>query len=229
MNNRGAMLRVTCRQQNYVLSRYESAKSAKKLICLPAGNALKILSFTLVLFVSILFSGTSFADDKSANKKVRLHIGFEHWYSDSFRTPEEPARHLGFGLNYRLPVSWIDYILRYEWAKIKADPSQPDYSEFNDKHIDFITTGFSLVKDFAVGSQSVTLSAMPIGLLWVRVNGHHETLGTSLGYTVDWLFDGRTGIFLDTRYLNYHPERSDGSKMDRQRDVSVIVGVVTRL
>ncbi|OGW35382.1 MAG: hypothetical protein A2010_03140 [Nitrospirae bacterium GWD2_57_9] len=68
-----------------------------------------------------------------------------------------------------------------------------------------------------------------MGLLWVKVNGHHEVIGQSTGFTVDWLFDGRTGMFLDTRYKSYQLERLDGSKMDKQSDVSVAVGVVTRL
>ena len=180
------------------------------------------------LFLSICSSGTTFADDNIPDRKMRLHVGFEHWYSDSFRSADQ-GKNFSFGVNYRLPLRWTEVTMRYEWATIKEDPAQKDFAEFNGKHIDFFTTGLSLVKDFNVDSQTVTLSAMPIGLLWVKVNGRGETAGTSLGYNIDWLFDGRTGIFLDTRYLHYRLLRSDGSKTDRQNDVSVVVGVVTRL
>lgn len=183
------------------------------------------------LFLSIGLSATAFAEDNIPDRKMRLRIGLEHWYSDSFRTAGVGFKDDSFslGINYPLPISWIEFLLRYEYATIKADPAQSDFSEFNDKRIDFVTTGFALTKILNSGSQTVALSAMPMGLLWVKVNGHGESSGTSSGFTIDWLFDGRTGMYLDTRYKRYQLRRLDGSWMDTQNDVSIGVGVVTRL
>ncbi len=183
------------------------------------------------LFLSIGLSGTTFAEDNIQDRKMRLRMGFDHWYSDSFGTADTGlnANSFSLGMNYQLPISWIEFLLRYDWATIKADPAQSDFLEFNDKHINFVTTGFALTKILNAGSETVALSVMPVGLLWVKVNGHSESIGTSSGFTIDWLFDGRTGMFLDTRYQHYHLQRLDGSRMDTQNDVSIVVGVVTRL
>jgi hypothetical protein len=187
------------------------------------------------LFLSIGLSATAFAEDNIPDRKMRLHMGFDHWYSDSFRTADTGFKTgldediFSLGMNYPLPISWTEFLLRYEYATIKADPAQKDFSEFNDKRINFVTTGFALTKILNAESQTVALSVMPVGLLWVKVNGHSESIGTSQGFNIDWLFDGRTGMFLDTRYQHYQLRRSDGSWMDTQNDVSVVVGVATRL
>ncbi len=181
-----------------------------------------------VVFLLLGLSGTTFAEDNVPERKMRLRLGFEHWYSDSFRTADT-LKNFSLGMNYQLPISWIEFLLRYEWATIKADTDQSDFLEFNGKRIDFITTGFALTKILKIESQTVALSVIPVGFLWVKVNGHEESIGGSTGFTVDWLFDGRTGMFLDMRYKNYQLQRLDGSRMDRQNDVSIGVGVVTRL
>jgi len=183
------------------------------------------------LFLSLGLSATAFAEDNIPDRKMRLHMGFEHWYGDSFRRADTGFKDdsLALGINYPLPISWIEFLLRYEWATIKADPAQKDFSEFNNQHIDFVTTGFALTKILNSGAQTVALSAMPMGLLWVKVNGHGESIGESMGFNIDWLFDGRTGMFLDTRYQKYQLRRLDGSWMDTQNDASIAVGVVTRL
>ncbi len=187
---------------------------------------------TIGLLLSICLNGRAFADDGNAEKKMRLHAGFEHWYSDSFRTADVglQANSYSLGMNYPLPVSWIEFLLRYDWATIKADPAQKDFSEFNHKHIAFFTAGFELTKILNFKSQAVVLSAMPVGFLLVKVDGHKESFGASTGYTVGWLFDGRTGMFIDTRYQGgYKLRRLDGSRTDTQNDVSIVVGVVTSL
>ena len=185
----------------------------------------------IVIFLLIGLSSSTFADDNIRDRKMRLRIGFEHWYSDSFRTADVGLKDDSFtlGMNYQLPISWIEFLLRYEYATIKADPAQNDFLEYNGKRIDFVTTGFTLTKILNCGYQTVAFSALPLGLLWVKVNGHEESIGQSSGFTIDWLFDGRTGMFLDMRYKSYQLQRLDGSRMDRQSDVSIGVGVVTRL
>ena len=184
-----------------------------------------IISITVFLLIGL--SGTTFADDNIPDRKMRLALGFEHWYSDSFRTADQ-GTNFSLGMNYRLPLRWFEFALRYEWATIKADPSQSDFLEFNGKHIYFMTVGFSAVRDFNVESHTVTLSAL-LGILGVTVDGHDASAGYTAGYNVDWLFDGRTGMFLDVRYKGYELQRLDGSRTDLQSDVSVVVGVATRL
>jgi hypothetical protein len=158
----------------------------------------------IVVFLLIGLSGTTFAEDNVPERKTRLRIGFEHWYSDSFRTADT-LKYLSLGLNYQLPISWIEVLLRYEWAAIKADPAQSDFLEFNGKRIDFITTGFALTKILTIESQTVALSVIPVGFLWVKVNGHEESIGGSTGFTVDWLFEGRTGILIcDTKIISFN-------------------------
>ncbi len=187
-------------------------------------NNYAFISF--VLLISILLSSTAFADESSADKRrVLLYAGFEHWYSDIFKT--DRGIEFSVGIDYRLPLRWTQFSLRYERALINADPVQRDYTEFNEKKINFVTIGPSFFKDFNVGSQTVTLSVLPLGALWVKIDGHRETVGTTSGYGAAWLFDGRTGMFIDTRYLRYYLRRSDGSKTDIQSDASVVVGVVT--
>jgi len=92
------------------------------------------------LFLSIGLSGTAFAEDNTPDRKMRLRIGFNHWHSDSFRTADTGviANSFSLGMNYQLPISWIEFLLRYDWATMKADPAQSDFSEFNDKHIYFV-------------------------------------------------------------------------------------------
>jgi hypothetical protein len=185
----------------------------------------------IVVFLLIGLSGTTFAEDNVSEKKMRLRMGFNHWYSDSFRTADTGliANSFSLGMNYQLPISWIELLLRYDWATIKADPAQSDFLEFNDQRINFVTTGIALTKILNSGSETVALAVIPMGLLWVKVDGHSESIGRSTGFTVDWLFDGRTGVFLDTRYQRYQLRRLDGSRMDMQDDVNIVVGVVTRL
>ena len=185
----------------------------------------------IVVFLLIGLSSSTFADDNIRDRKMRLRIGFEHWYSDSFRTADVGLKDDSFslGMNYPLPISWIEFLLRYDYATIKADPAQSDSPEFDGKRINFFTAGFALTKILNAGSQTVAFSAIPLSLLWVKVDGHHRSIGSSSGFTVDWLFDGRTGMFLDTRYKSYQLERLDGSWTERQSDVSFVVGVVTRL
>jgi hypothetical protein len=188
-----------------------------------------IISIWLILTIGL--SHAAFAEDNIPDRKVRLRVGFEHWYSDSFRTADVGLKDDSFsvGLNYPLPITWIEFLLRYEYATIKADKTQGDFTEFDGKRVNFITTGFALTKILNAGSQTVAFSAMPLGLLWVKVGSHEGAIGESSGFTVDWLFDGQIGMYLDTRYQSYQLERLDGSRMDRQSDVSVVVGVVTRL
>jgi len=183
----------------------------------------------VAVWLLLAISNTAaFGEEDGPEKKLRLQLGFEHWYSDSFRSADQ-TRIFGLGMDYRLPIRWLQLTLRYEWAKIKADPTQEDYSEFEGRRISFYTIGPSLAKDFHSGFQTVTLAVMPLDLLVVKVGGHGASIGSAAGFTVDWLFDGKKGMFLDAREQVYKLDRLNGTRTDAQQDFNVVLGFVIRL
>ena len=70
---------------------------------------------SIVLVVTIGLSHAAFAEDSIPDGKMRLRIGFEHWFSDSFKTADVGLTDDSFslGMNYQLPISWIEFLLRF--------------------------------------------------------------------------------------------------------------------
>jgi hypothetical protein len=161
-----------------------------------------------------------------SNKRLRLDIGFAHWFPDQFRHGNDLTSP-SFGLGCRPGVSWLELRMRYDRSRVKSLAEDRYAAAWDDRPIQFLTPVIALSRTLRVGGESITLS-VGWGPVIVKVDGHGPAVGNSTAIVVEYLFGppvfgARLGAFFDGRKQGYALQMPDRTR-STQVDYNVAVG-----